>query len=108
MSNNSLANDKAELAKGEAKFKKIIASIKKLFAKGFLIILIILLLGIPLALIITYTIQTYCSEKTIEVITKLLNGKPLFVYAYALSIAGIYFIRIVVGAIKTLSKKTKS
>ncbi len=108
MSNNSLAAGKAELAKGEAKLKKLVASVKKIFAKGFLVVLLILISAIPVALIITYIIQTYCSAKIIEAISKLSDGRPLFIYSYALSVAGIYFTRIVAGAIKTLSSKQKN
>ena len=43
-----------------------------------------------------------------EMINKLLNGKPLFIGAYAVSLAGIYFTRTVVGAINLMANKPKN
>ncbi|KJS05769.1 MAG: hypothetical protein VR77_01515 [Flavobacteriales bacterium BRH_c54] len=108
MSSATIAKEKAALAQEEGKLKKLIATIKKFFAKEFLWVLFVLLLGLPIGLIITYIIETYSSEKIMEMINKLLNGKPLFIGAYAVSLAGIYFTRTVVGAINLMANKPKS
>lgn len=108
MNSATLAKDKAALAKEEGKLKKLLAAIKKLFAKEFLWVLVVLLLGLPLALTITYVVETYGSEDIINMIKKILEGKPLFIGAYAVSLAGIYFTRTVVGAIKLMANKPKS
>ncbi|MBL1232860.1 MAG: hypothetical protein COA31_009080 [Flavobacteriales bacterium] len=108
MSSATIAKEKAALAQEEGKLKKLIAAIKKFFAKEFLWVLFVLLLGLPIGLIITYIIETYGSEKIMEMINKLLNGKPLFIGAYAVSLAGIYFTRTVVGAINLMANKPKS
>ena len=73
MSSATIAKEKAALAQEEGKLKKLIATIKKFFAKEFLWVLFVLLLGLPIGLIITYIIETYGSEKIMEMINKLLN-----------------------------------
>jgi len=103
-----LTADKATLTKGEGKMKKLFASIKKLFAKEFLWMLFILLLGLPLALIASYLTETYASAKILTEIDKLLGEYSLFDGFYLLSLVGIYFTRVVVGAIKTMINKPKS
>lgn len=108
MNSATIASQKAALAKEEGKLKKLLAAIKKLFAKEFLWVLFVLLLGLPLALIMTYITETYASEKILKMITKLLKDKPLFVAAYAVSLTGIYFTRTVVGAINLMTSKPKS
>ena len=100
-----IAKEQAALTQEAGKLKKLFAAIKKFFAKEFLWVLFVLLFGLPSALIITYVLETYCSEKLLAVINELLQGKPTFVGAYALSLAGIYFTRTVVGAIKTMVTK---
>ncbi|MCB0402370.1 MAG: hypothetical protein KDD41_09825 [Flavobacteriales bacterium] len=104
----AIAKDKAALAAEEGKLKKLLASIKKLFAKEFLWVLVVLLLGIPLALILTYLVNAYANENIMHMITKLLEGKPVFIGAYAVSLAGIYFTRSVVGAINLMANKPTS
>ena len=77
----------------------------KFFAKEFLWVLMVLLLSIPLALILRYA---YCEIAPNEVeitVDEMLNGNSLLIAAYGVSIAGIYFTRTTVGAIKTLTKK---
>jgi hypothetical protein len=104
----ALAKKKAALIKDEGKLMKLFKVIKKLFAKEFLWILLILLLALPIALIITYVLEAYGPEVFLITINKLLEGKPIFIVAYGVSIAGIYFSRIVLGAIKTLTNKSIS
>ena len=104
----SLAKEQAALTKDAGKLKGILVSIKKLFAKEFLWVLFILLLALPLALAINYILETYSPEALLTIINNLLEDNSLFAGAYALSIAGIYFTRTVVGAIKTLTEKPKS
>lgn len=108
MNSKTLTSQKALLAKEEGKLKKLLVAIKKLFAKEFLWVLLVLLLGLPLALIITYILETYASEQILEMTTKILKDKPLFMGAYLLSLVGIYFTRTVVGAIHLLTNKPKS
>lgn len=108
MNSATITNQKAALAKEEGKLKKMIVAIKIFFAKEFLWVLFVLLLGLPIGLIITYIIETYGTEKMMEIIDKLLNGKPLFIGSYAVSLAGIYFTRTVVGAINLMVVKPKS
>jgi len=104
----SLAKEQAALMKDAGKLKKIFAAIKKLLAKEFLWVLFILLLALPLGLALKHILETYCPKKQLEIINKALNKNQLFIAAYGVSIAGIYFTRTVVGAIKTLTEKPKS
>tara|TARA_B100000780_G_C20971775_1_gene388023 strand:- start:202 stop:525 length:324 start_codon:yes stop_codon:yes gene_type:complete len=104
----TLEKEQAALMKEEGKLKKLFKAIKKLFAKEFLWVLFILLLALPMALTITYVIETYGPKAFLAVINNFLDGKPIFIGAYGVSIAGIYFSRTVIGAIKTLTDKPKS
>ena len=106
--NATITGDKAALMKGEGKLKKFFASIKKLFAKEFLWLLFILLLGLPLAIITYYLTETYASTKVWDNIKKITGDNQVFIGFYMLSLIGIYFTRIVVGAIKTMIKKPKN
>lgn len=108
MNSRTLTSQKALFVKEEGKLKKLLVAIKKLFAKEFLWVLLVLLLSLPLALIITYIIETYASEQILRMITEILKDKPLFMGVYLLSLVGIYFARTVVGAINLLTIKPKS
>ncbi len=103
----ALAKEKEALAKEEGKLKKLLAAIKKFMAKEFLWVLFAALLAIPIAFIMTYTLETYAKD-IVTYLNEFLKGKPLFIASYVLSIAGIYFTRAVVGAIETMVKKDKS
>lgn len=104
----TLENEKAALAKDEGKVKKLFAAVKKFFAKEFLWLLFALLLALPIALIMTYIIETYVAADTRMKLIELSEGKTLFLSAYALSLAGIYFTRTVAAAIRTVVKKPTS
>ena len=103
-----LEKERATLTKEEGKLKKVFAEIKKFFAKEFLWVLFVLLLALPISLIITYVMETYLSEAIKTDIDDLLDGIPPGVVAYAISLAGIYFTRAVVAAIKTVTDKSSS
>ena len=99
------AKGKEALAAEEGKLKKLLKAVKKIIAKEFLWVLFILLISIPLALALKYIVETYASAETITAIYEVLDGITLSVGCYAVSIAGFYFARMVVGAIKTLTEK---
>jgi len=101
----TMSKTKAALAADEGKLKKLLKAIKKLLAKEFLWVLIILLLGIPLAFIMMYLLESLASENTIKAMCDVLNGASLYAGCYIISLAGIYFTRMTVGAIKTLIEK---
>lgn len=96
---------KAAMAAEEAKLKKLLKAVKKFFAKEFLWVLFVLTLSVPLALIIEYIYQEYATENIKTTVVEILDKNPPLLGAYVLSIAGIYFTRTTVGAIKTLTKK---
>lgn len=106
--NPELEKEVAAFKEGEGKLKKLFASIKKLISKEFLWVLVVLLLGLPLALILTYLFETHASEEMLVMTKKILEGNPLFIGAYMICLGGIYFTRMVVGAIKTATKKPAS
>ena len=106
MSGN-LADAKAAMAAEEGKLKKLLKAIKKVLAKEFLWVLLVLILAIPLAFIFKYILDEYASINTITYVTKILGDIPQFLGCYLLSIAGIYFARMTDGAIKTLTEKKK-
>ena len=102
----SLAKEKAALAGDVSKLQKLFAVVKKFFAKEFLWILFVLLFAVPLALIMEYVVKTFASDEDRKVITELLDGKiSLFVGCYAVAAAGIYFTRLVVNAMLTITAK---
>lgn len=103
----TLADAKATMAAEEGKLKKLLKAIKKVMAKEFLWVLLVLILAIPLAFIFMYILDEYASGKTVEYICEILGEIPLFMGCYLLSIAGIYFARMTNGAIKTLTEKKK-
>jgi hypothetical protein len=102
----TVSKGKAALAEGEGKLKKLLKAIKKLFAKEFLWVLLVLLVSIPLALVVEYLLcQIGDSAVAVDPLMSLVEGYSLFMVSYAVSIAGFYFARTVVGAIKTLTEK---
>ncbi|MBL4662487.1 MAG: hypothetical protein JKY22_02745 [Flavobacteriaceae bacterium] len=104
--NNAVSKGKAALAEEDGKLKKLLKAIKKLFAKEFLWILFVLLVSIPLALIVEYLLcKIGDSGIAVDPLMSLIEGYSLFMVSYGVSIAGFYFSRMVVGAIKTLTEK---
>jgi hypothetical protein len=103
----TLTQEKANLAKDEGILKKVFAAIQKLFAKEFLWILFLLILGLPMGLILTFVIQHFASTEVRNIIQEIIKNTPLFIACYLLSLIGFYFTRIIVGAIEMLVKKTK-
>lgn len=101
----TVAKGKEALAAEEGKLKKLLKVVKKIVAKEFLWVLFILLVSIPLALAMKYIVEEYASAEVITAIYEVLDGNKLSVGCYAVSIAGFYFARMVVGAIKTLTEK---
>lgn len=97
--------EQAAFKESEAKLFKFLKVVKKFISKEFLWVLFIFILALPLALIIVYGIEKYTSKIVQESIIELLDGNPLFIGSYVFSIGGIYFSRMVVGAIKTLVEK---
>lgn len=101
----AVAKGKAALAEEEGKLKKFLKAVKKLFAKEFLWVLFAALVSLPLAFALEYVIVTYVSAENIKAMCDALDGYSLFMGCYGISIAGFYFARTVVGAIKTLTEK---
>ncbi len=95
------------LKKEEGKIKKLFAAIKKLLSKEFLWLLCVALIALPLGLLATRFVESYASESQQELIGDFLDGKPLFLGCYLLSMLGVYFTRTIVGSIKTLTKKSE-
>lgn len=102
----ALSKRKAALAAEEGKLKKLLKLIKKIMAKEFLWVLFILLMSIPLSLILEHLISTYASCDIIEYVYDVLEGDYLLESSYIVSVAGFYFSRTLIGAIKTLTEKT--
>lgn len=75
---------------------------KKFIAKEFLWLLIALVLAVPIAFLwlagldIVSAEQTFSEDEKVFVI-------ELFLLAYAFGVVGVYLVRFVIGAIKTLS-----
>ena len=101
----NLGKEQAALTKEVGKLKKIFDAIKKFLAKEFLWVLLALIIGLPVALVITYVINNYAPEELKTIVDNYLNGKPTLVGAYALSLVGIYFARTLAGVLKTLGGK---
>ena len=97
-----------ELKQDSGKLKKLYATIKKAVAKEFLWMLLVLGISIPLALILQYIISKDAKILSAE-LAKDLNDlenilapeQPAFWVLYTITVAGIYFTRLVAGAIKT-------
>lgn len=104
---NTLTQEKANLAKDAGVIKKLFASIQKLFAKEFLWVVFVLILGLPLGLTITYLIQQWASPQIQKAILEIVHHKPLFIACYIFSLVGIYFTRTVIGAIEMMVNKSK-
>jgi len=108
----ALAKEKAAAAKEVGKLKKLLASIKKFFAKEFLWILFVALSALPIAFIMEYILETYIPEeiaiKIKENLKENLKDKSLLTGTYILSVAGIYFTRAIIGAIAVTVKKPES
>jgi hypothetical protein len=105
--NVSLKKDQAALMKEEGKLKKFFVAVKKFFAKEFLWVVFVVLLGLPLALILNYLLKTFGSIEVLRVVDELLDEKPQFVGCYAISCSGIYFTRAVIGAINLMVNQNK-
>lgn len=104
---SAITQEKANLAKDAGVFKKLFAGIQKLFAKEFLWIVFVLVLGLPMGLTITYLIQNWASPKVQSAILEIIHNKPLFIACYLFSLVGIYFTRTVIGAIEMMVNKSK-
>ena len=101
----TVSKGKAALAAEEGKLKKLLKAIKKFFAKEFLWVLFVLLVSIPLALVVEYLLDKIDDGALAEELMCLVEGYSLFMVSYAVCIAGFYFTRTIVGAIKTLTEK---
>jgi len=102
----AVSKGKAAIAEEAGKLEKLLKAIKKLIAKEFLWVLFVLLVSIPLALIVEYLLcKIGDSEVVVDPLMSLIDGYSLFMMSYGVSIAGFYFARMVVGAIKTLTEK---
>jgi len=103
----AIAKQQEALMKEAGKLKKFIKAVKKILAKEFLWVLTVVVLAIPLAFILIYLAEKI-PEHLVDV-TKVVKEESMFSVFYAISIAGIYFTRTVVGAINVLvEKKSKS
>lgn len=96
-----------DIKEEEGTFKKLLKAIKKIVAGEFLWILFIAILSIPIALVIHYLGFKYATGKMIQTICDILDGNSLLLGSYALSVAGIYFSRIIIGAVKTVVEKSE-
>jgi hypothetical protein len=92
--------DEKSLAAKEGAFAKLLAAIQKLVAKEFLWILFVVHLSIPLAFIVNYGIEHIASDDFKNIIKNETGSSGTFLGAYIVSFAGIYFSRMVSGAIK--------
>jgi len=102
---DAVAKGKAALEADEGKLKKLLKAIKKLLAGEFLWALFIVVVSLPLALALEHVIAEYATGESIAAFCELIGGYSLFMGAYGISIAGLYFTRTIVGAIKTLTEK---
>ncbi|WP_417873735.1 hypothetical protein [Xanthomarina gelatinilytica] len=87
-----------------AGFAKVIGVIVKFFAKEFLWVFGILLIGIPLAFVFVYVIDAYSEDSIKTELYGLTDKIPLILIAYIYSVLGVYFTRMVVSAINTMIK----
>lgn len=102
----TIAKAQAALAKEEGKLKKMMKALKKIFAKEFLWVLLVLLISVPFAVIIEHLLCLIDEISiTVEALEDALGGYSLFMGVYVTIVVGIYFSRMVVGAIKILTKK---
>lgn len=105
--NSSLAKEGKKVKAEAGKLKALLAALKKLWSKELLWSLLVLLICIPIALIISYIIGHYASEDIKEIFKIIAGEYPRFTVLYVMSIVGIYFLRIVITAIKTQLGKKK-
>ena len=104
---SGLERAKASAAAEEEKFKKLLKAIKKGVAKEFLWVLAILLLSVPLSLVLKYGYDKLATIEIKNTVTEILEGNSMALASYMVSIAGIYFTRMTMGAIQTVLKKEK-
>ena len=101
--NGTVAKEQAALKKEGGKLMKFLTMVKKFISKEFLWVLYVLLLALPLGYVLMqlfFKLPTDIRSQIIE----WLNTVPLYILTYALAIIGVYFTRMVIGAIKTLTK----
>lgn len=104
----TLAQEKANLAKDTGMVKKFLKTIQKFFAKEFLWVLFLLILGLPMGLVVTFMIQHFASPQVFQVIQAIIKDTPLFIASYLFSLVGFYFTRTIIGAIEMMVNKSKS
>ncbi|MDN3643607.1 hypothetical protein QWY87_12895 [Lutimonas halocynthiae] len=102
-----LATEKEALTKEQGKLMKFFAALKKFLAKEFLWVVFVAILALPLAELFKAILDNY-SPSFKAYIAGLMHSTELFLPTYVLSAAGIYFIRAIIGSIKTLVKKPKN
>ena len=103
----TIASAEAAAKKDEGKFLKFLKAVKKFISKEFLWVLFVLLLAMPVTAIAYYLIHKILSPAEIQELENALKNRPLYQVLYLLSIAGIYFSRAVIGALKGLTAKKK-
>ncbi|MFT5780055.1 MAG: hypothetical protein ACI837_003016 [Crocinitomicaceae bacterium] len=92
-----------------SKISEIVDFVKGLLAKEFLALLIILVIAFPLALGIGYVMTFFFENSTTknlvcaECVVEPKQEQLPFIFLYMIAIAGLYFARLVAGAIKTVT-----
>lgn len=96
-------NSEKALAAEDSKLMKIVKAIKKAVAKEFVWIVLIVILAFPLA----YMLEKDLEQRAPAFLSALQNafkGTGTFMILYVICAAGLYFSRMVMGAIRTIVK----
>lgn len=99
---------KAKIAEEEKKLGpilKLLAKLQKLVAKEFLWIIAIVLVSAPLALLLLFMLDLIAPQLNAELAKSNIDVLDVFIVLYLFSGVGIYFLRILVNAIRLMATK---
>jgi len=105
---NSIAAIQKEAQADVGKITKLLKTIKKAISKEFLVILAALLLAMPISYLLYMLMNQWLGAGTMTQLAALTEEVPLFMWCYAIAVAGCYFSRMVFSAIQSLTKKASA
>ena len=102
---NSISALQKEAEADVGKITKLLKKVKKAISKEFLMLLGSVLLGMPVSYLLYIILQQLLGNPGMYQLAQLTEEVPLFMWCYAIAVAGCYFSRMVFSAIQSLTKK---
>jgi hypothetical protein len=88
------------------KLTKLVQKIQKAISKEFLLIIGAIIFAIPISYFMYLILQNLLTKDAFVELAALTEEVPLFMWCYAIAVAGCYFSRMVFSAIQSLTQKS--